>query len=148
MATSSEKNRSGSSGNDENRPKKGSDDGKVTKPYYVLSIGGKAVTVHYVRNKQEWIEPKPDLAIAWVEERDTLTHYFLFYLADGAYVLSTKHSPRNGLSTTLIKIIDRKITNDNYQNARRWKHGVERNPKNVLFSKHSSLMCTHYLLVL
>ena len=133
MSSSSDNSKTESSGNSGKRSNKANGDAKDTKPYYALSIGGKAVTVHYVRNKQEWIDPKPNIALAWVEEKDHLTHYFLFYLADGAYVLSAKHYPVSGLAALIIKIIDHKIDNENYQNAGRWTRGVEPNRKNVLF---------------
>lgn len=52
-----------------------------TSPYYVLSVGGAHVKTHYVKDETEWVDPKPDLAIAWLEGKSkTRKHYFLFFL--------------------------------------------------------------------
>lgn len=53
---------------------------KIGKKYYALLVGGTYVKVHYTLNNEDWVEPKANLALAWVEEKDRYTHYFLFKL--------------------------------------------------------------------
>jgi len=109
------------------------------KPYYALSVGGRYIKIHYVRQQEEYIDPSPDIAVAWIEEKDTRMHYFLFqlgkvtknigymliFVGDSSYVLSGKHSSLNGLKTTLIKV-NRPVTINNYRNVPRWRNNTPR----------------------
>jgi hypothetical protein len=77
------------------------------KPYYSLSVGGVFIKVRYLNpdNQQQAIENSPNLAVAWLEGKDTKTHCFLLRLADFTYVLSAKHFPRSGMKVTIIQFL-------------------------------------------
>ncbi len=55
---------------------------QVKSKYYALHVGGRCVKIHYLLNSIEWVTPNENLAIAWVEEKDTRQHYFLFRLGN------------------------------------------------------------------
>lgn len=116
---------------------------KIGKKYYALSVGGMYIKIYYTKNAEDFVEPQVNLAVAWVEEKDDNTHYFLFklcmfllfslinFIVTHTYVLSAKHAALNGLTCTLIQVNRNDVTNDNYRNVPRWKNGVERIGGNV-----------------
>jgi len=100
---------------------------QIKRKYYALHVGGKFVKIHYLLNNTEWLVPNENLAIAWVEEKDTRQHYFLFRLASHSYVLTAKHQAFNGLECKLIRIDDNNYVNiDSYRKITRYKYGVTR----------------------
>jgi len=102
------------------------------KQYYILSIDGIRMRVRYIRDDSEFEIPQEDdrLAIAWVEEKDRRTHYFLFLIGGISYVLLATHGNLNGLKNTLIKVQGRTVTRNNFRNVGRWKNDCERIPGN------------------
>src|SRR5579864_892370 len=56
-----------------------------TKPYYALYVNGQHIRVHYLREDgEDWPgELRPGYAVAWVEEKTSNVHFFLFRL--GSY---------------------------------------------------------------
>lgn len=57
---------------------------EAKKPYYALFIGGLQVKIRYIANDAEVSLLSPELALAWLEEKDRKIHYFLFQLGTSA----------------------------------------------------------------
>lgn len=107
------------------------------KQYFELSVAGQRLKIRYILHNEEFVEPKEDnrMAVAWLEEKDKNTHYFLFKLANAFYVLSAKHAALNGLATTLIKTT-RDVNATNFRNVPRWQKNVERLGGNLSSNVH------------
>lgn len=107
------------------------------KSYYSLSVGGVFVKIRYVDpvNKQQILEDNPNLAIAWLEGKDTKTHYFLLRLADFTYVLSARHFPLSGMKVTVIKFLPPREVNrlSDVYNAGRFSKDVTTVPSGTVW---------------
>ncbi len=112
----------------------------MAEKYYQLSVGGSLIRIHYVINDTQWVVPRQDLAVAWLEPTDRRTHYFLFKLLEENYVLRATHQKLNGLLTTLIRP-DRELTQENYRHAARWSVNAPRIGGNV--SRAFCYLCLH-----
>ncbi|MCA1806820.1 MAG: hypothetical protein LC687_03000 [Actinobacteria bacterium] len=66
---------------------------KAGTPMIALYLNGSRLHVKYMRgNEERWTAPEQGLALAWVEDNDSLTHYFLFKLGTlPCFVLYTLH---------------------------------------------------------
>jgi hypothetical protein len=79
-------------------------------PFFRLFVSGNLLFVKYENSDNEKVfKLLENGSIAWLEEQDKKTHYYVFKIGDQMFLLSAIYRGNKGISVDLVEVLDKRL---------------------------------------